>query len=275
MSVVLKILAIVLGILILLILLVVIGVNIRPKSFPAYAQRTPPLKTVPLPTGLPAPVDRFYRTLYGGQIPVIESVVITGRAQLRPVGPVFLPSRFRFTHVAGRDYRHYIESTIFGIPIFKVNESYLDGQAQAELPWASSGNDPKLNQAANLGLWAEAVWFPSIWITDPRVQWSPVDDQTAILTVPFEDSQERFVARFDPDSGMLHWLESMRYHNETSTFKVLWMNESLEWGQVDGRPILVKGSAIWMDDGKPWAIFTVEDIVYNVDVSQVIRQKGF
>ncbi len=34
------------------------------------------------------------------------------------------------------------------------------------------------------------------------------------------------------------------------------------------------GAAIWMDDGKPWAVFTVEDIVFNVDVKEYIRQKG-
>ena len=43
-------------------LLVVIGLRINPTPFPAYPARTPPLQTVPLPAGLPEPVDRFYRT---------------------------------------------------------------------------------------------------------------------------------------------------------------------------------------------------------------------
>jgi hypothetical protein len=34
------------------------------------------------------------------------------------------------------------------------------------------------------------------------------------------------------------------------------------------------GSATWLDQGKPWAIFRLEDVVYNVDVSKYIRQKG-
>jgi len=28
------------------------------------------------------------------------------------------------------------------------------------------------------------------------------------------------------------------------------------------------------DQGTPWAIFSVEDVVYNVDVQEYIRQKG-
>lgn len=30
----------------------------------------------------------------------------------------------------------------------------------------------------------------------------------------------------------------------------------------------------WMDDGKPWAVFTVEEIIYNTEVSQYVQAKG-
>jgi hypothetical protein len=33
---------------------------------------------MPLPDGLPAPVERFYRQVYGDDVPRIESAVITG-----------------------------------------------------------------------------------------------------------------------------------------------------------------------------------------------------
>ena len=34
------------------------------------------------------------------------------------------------------------------------------------------------------------------------------------------------------------------------------------------------GSATWLDQGKPWAMFTLEEVNYNVDVSDYIRQRG-
>ncbi len=36
--------------------------------------------------------------------------------------------------IAGHGYRHYIEATVFGYPVMKVNEYYFDGKARMELP---------------------------------------------------------------------------------------------------------------------------------------------
>jgi hypothetical protein len=266
-----KIILIVCSSLLVLIVLGWIGLQVQPASFPAFAQAQEKLETIPLPEGLPAPVAKFYRKLYGDNIPVIHSAVISGHAALRPVGPVSLPSRFRITHVAGQDYRHYIEATIFGFPIMKINESYIAASSRMEMPWGTTENDPGANQGANLAIWAEALWFPAILLTDPRVHWSAVDDVTATLTVPFGASSETFVARFDPQTNLLSYLESMRFKTDQ---KILWLNEARVWGDLDGSTVLKSSAVIWMDDGKPWANFEVEEIVLNADVSKTIGRTG-
>lgn len=251
-----------------------VGLRIMPAPFRAFPGQAPVLKTVPLPTGLPAPVERFYRQVYGDSVPVIESAVVSGRARLRPFGPFYLPARFRFTHIAGQSYRHYIEATFFGIPIFKVNERYLDGKSLAETPVGIVDDDPKQNQAANLGMWSESLWFPAIFLTDPRVRWEAVDEVTALLIVPFEDTEETYVVRFDADSGLISYFESMRYQGPESEAKILWLNESMAWSEINGVLTSKTGAAIWLDQREPWAIFDVEDIVFNADVQEYIRQKG-
>lgn len=179
-----KFLSILIGALVAIPIVGWIGLRVKPKSFPAYPGQTPSLDTVELPADLPAPVARYYKVTIGDRIPVIESAVITGRATVRFTGIRF-PARFRFTHIAGQNYRHYIEATIFGYPILKVNEHYLDGKSRLELPFGVVENEPKVDMAANLGLWAESIWLPTVFITDPRVRWEAIDDTAARLVVPF------------------------------------------------------------------------------------------
>ncbi len=235
-----------------------IGTLLQPASFASVPQPVMPPETVPLPAGLPAPVERFYRQLYGEQIPVIRSAVIRGRGTMR-IEPLFnmtLPVRFSFLHEAGRSYRHYIEVTFFGLPVLKVNEYYVDGKERQELPWAVATDNPKLDQGGNLGMWAEIIqWLPAVLVTDPNVRWEAVDDDTALLVVPFGAEEKRFVVRFDPVSGQLLYWEVMRYANGEGE-KTLWVNGT------------------WFEDGSPWFMIREVDVVYNVDVDVSWSAKG-
>jgi hypothetical protein len=259
--------------LIALLVLLWLGLKVKPRPFAPYPAQTLEFEMLQLPDGLPAPVERFYRLVYGNQIPIIKSAVISGRAKLRFFGLTF-QGRFRFIHNAGQDYRHYIEVTLFGFPVMKVNEYFLDGNGRMELPFGVIEDEPNINQAANQGLWAESFWLPSILILDPRIRWKSVDDDSAILIVPFGEDTEQFVCRFDPQSGMPQFLETMRYRDAADEQKTLWINEVLEWQEIDGLLSLAVGAVTWFDQGKPWAVFSAEEIVYNVDVNETIRARG-
>ena len=56
--------------------------------------------------------------------------------------------------------------------------------------------------------------------------------------------------------------------------KILWITRSVPGPTIVGTPLSAVGSATWLDQGRPWAVFTLEDVVYNVDVSTYIRQRG-
>jgi hypothetical protein len=152
----------------------------------------------------------------------------------------------------------------------------VDGKSLFEPPVGPTiVDDASTNQAANLAVWAEAAWFPSIWITDPRVRWEALDDNTALLFVPFEGKEENFVMRFDPETGLLDSMEAMRYRDPgPEARKVLWITRNVPSGKIDGTQIDSTGNATWLDQGIPWATFTLEEVDFNVDVSEYIRQKG-
>ena len=264
-----KILIILITVLAFIVIAIIIGLQVMPAPFESIPTQSQQLDMIPLPDGLPQPVDRFYRLIYGEEIPVIDTAVLSGRARLVFNGITF-PARFQFTHKAGQDYHHNIELALFGIPIMKADESYINGNSRMVLPFGTIENEPKVDQAANLGLWAETLWFPSVFLTDARVQWEPVDATTALLHVPFEDETETFTVNFDQKTGYVRSMEVMRYKEADSSRKTLWVNEALEWGTIDGQKILTVGSATWMDDGKPWATFTVEEIAYNINIAFAI-----
>ena len=245
-----------------------LGLRVRPAAF-----RIPPLsqgeiETLPLPQGLPAPVERFYRAVYGDRVPRIETAVVVGRGRMRPFG-VWLPARFIIVHHAGRDYRHYFEAAFFGLPFLKVNEGYLDGASFFESPMGTYTDDPNTNQGANLALWAEGAWFPALWITDPRCRWQPVDDRTALLVVPFEDAQENFVVRFNPRTGLIEMMEAMRFRAPKDEHKVLWITSEVRF---ENRPSV--SYATWLDAGQPWAAFILDQIEFNLDAGEYIRARG-
>ncbi len=277
-------LLIIAGIVIAVGLLGWLGLQIQPQSFSFYLEKmppspaiTPPLATISLPTGLPAPVERLYRTVYGEKVPVIETAVIQGRGIMKPFLNIPIPARFVFVHTAGKDYRHYFEATWFGIPLLKVNEGYIDGESFFESPMGSYYDEQNANQGANLALWAEANWFPALWLTDSRVRWESLDEYSALLYVPFEERQETFIVRFNPQTNFIDLMEAMRYRdNGQGQPKILWIIRN-ELGQpVAGtpNPIPSASSVMWLDQGKPWAHFNLEELSYNLDVSTYIRQRG-
>ena len=230
-----------------------VGLQIKPKPFPPFSRERPPLHTVPLPEGLPAPVENFYRAHYGENIPVIDTAVISGRGTLK-LGGIALPMRFRFVHEAGKNFRSDIDMTIFGRPIMHALEIYADGHGRGVTPGGVDENKAWFDQSANIRMWAEAIdWFPPLLVTDPNVHWEPIDDHTALLVVPFGETYDHLIVRFDPSDGSVQFIEAMKY--KTADAKVLWIN------------------GIWMDDGRPWITMNIEEILFNVDVHEYIREK--
>jgi ABC-type nitrate/sulfonate/bicarbonate transport system substrate-binding protein len=112
-----KILYIVLIILAGVIFICWLGLQFKPAPFPAYAAQTPEFKTIPLPENLPAPVERYYRAVYGEDIPVIESVVFQGQATIRPFMNIPLPARFAALSAGA------VDASVMWFPVTEIAKS--------------------------------------------------------------------------------------------------------------------------------------------------------
>ncbi|MFO8061152.1 MAG: hypothetical protein R6U70_10930 [Bacillota bacterium] len=81
------------------------------------------------------------------------------------------------------------------------------------------------------------------------------------------------VVRFDPETDLVLFLETMRYRDATDEARTLWIAEA-RWGDIGGADALKTGAVTWFDQGDPWAVFRVEDIRFNADVAEYIRARG-
>jgi len=266
-------LIIVLGIIVLISLLAWIGGKQEPKPFDPIQGESKDLGTFTIPGDLPKPVEKFYKKLYGDEIPVINSFILTGRGHIRFQG-ITLPARLRFTHDAGKGYRHYIETTLWGYPIMKVNEHFLNQKSRLALPFGVVENEPQVDEAANLGMWSETMMFPGVFLSTEGVRWEPIDETSAKLIVPFDGEQDEFSVFFNPQTSLINKMETLRWKNAGDKEKMPWEAQVKEWGEIKGWKIPVLFAAQWMDETTPWLMARIEDVVWNVDVSEYIQQEG-
>jgi hypothetical protein len=231
---------------------------------------------VPIPPDVPPPVLRYYRAVFAdGAVPVVDTAVLSGRGRLTIRGLTF-PIRWRFVHQAGRAYRHHIEATWTGLPVFRVDEWYRDGCLRMETPAGVLAGDPLADRAANLALWAESLQsLPAALVTDARVRWEAIDAARARLVVPFGREEDSFTVTFDARTGLLRAMVVPRYRAET--------RETLPW-HVEADPssarpfggvrLATVSSARWADAARPWLTVTLEEAAYNADVSATLGVPG-
>jgi len=158
---------------------------------------------------------------------------------------------------------------MINIPLLKIDEGYVDGLSFFESSMAKHTDVPPSNQGANLTLWAKAFWLPSVWLTDSRTHWEPVDENTALLLVSFEDGEVQPQYKIDT-------MESMRFREiGENQPKILWILRNEIKQPRDQNKVISIGSAMWLDQDSPWAYFAVEKLFFNVDVNNHILQRGY
>lgn len=256
-----------------LLLLIWVGLRQPAAPYPPYPKRpTEPPSPTPWPDDLPAPVRRAFEAVLPHGPQEIRSAVVSGQAVLR-INGLPLNARFRFFHEAGQSYRHQFEVTWFNLPVLKADEAFVDGYGKMELgPLGTFEGTKTLEQAATLGLWAESIWLPSVLITDPRLRWQAIDDRRARLYVPLEDGEDQFIVTFNPETGRIASFDALRYRDaDEDAVKLGWHCTIHEYGVFNDVLVPRVSSIQWSDQNEPWAEWTVEEIVYNVDVTEDVR----
>lgn len=245
------------------------GLQVQPAPPQPHPERTRDRGTVAVPAGLPAPVQRYFEVTAGSEVPHAETAVVWGRARLKLPDArrgMWFPAQWKGSYAAGRGYRRDMDLTWFGRTVLRAADVFVGGRGKVTAGGRVLGAGPEVDQGANMTMWAEGIWMPSVLLTEPRVRWEKVDDRTARLVFPFGDGEDSVLCHFDPQSGLLAEITGLRYREPGGEHEP-WRIEFTEWGEFQGLKMPAGLRVIWEEQGQPWAQFTVEGVEYNVDVS--------
>ncbi|MBX3013086.1 MAG: hypothetical protein KF832_16330 [Caldilineaceae bacterium] len=248
-----------------------LGLQSQPRDFPPPSEEGKASGTVAIPATLPMPVRRYFQVAFGERVPRVEALVAWGQARAR--FGLWMPLRFRLYHRPGQAFKREMEVTWFGLPVLHALDSYQNGKGMTG-PVNQLESGPKVDQGANLILWAEATFYPSILITDPRLRWEAIDENSARLYFPTAveagttgAGEGELIFSFDPQSGLVSRTWALRYQGASGE-KVPWYADIVEWQTIDGMQLPRQVSVTWASEGTPWSTWTFTGIRWNVDITQ-------
>jgi hypothetical protein len=248
------------------------------------------LGRIQVPADLPAPVLRFIAAVQGADAspgapaprstPRYDTAIQQGQGRMR-LGPVWLPFGIEVASRLGVERHSEMRLTWFRLGFVSGVDDYLAGQGRVQLAGhdlAEAGDH--LDQGAYLAVNAEQISFPGSWIADPLIRWEPGADDTharLVLTRERRDGRnetESFTATFNPATGFLTRLDTMR-HKTPSSGKVPWRIDLEDWRNLaePGRTPLYAAGTIkvtWLDEGGPWLVQHLDRVTTNVAVDDLL-----
>ena len=227
-----------------------------PQPFP-NPEPGPTFEPQPMPD-LPQPVRAYLETV-APELPVMRTAVLIGRFTMRVRG-LTLPGRWRFTHEVGRGYRHEMDIVLAGRRVAGGDERYVDGRAVLDLP-GGSASGPKVDAAAQLSMWGEYLWLPSVLAT---ARWEAVDAVSARMHVPGSD--QSLLAWFDPQTHLLARFETLRWRDAGDPGPLPWTTGNLAWTRIAGIGVPAVSVVQWGDQKQPWLRLSLDHVAWNVPV---------
>lgn len=260
MSSILTIAVIIVGIVAVLLIIIWLGFQIEPESFSPHPE-------------IPEPVKRYYEAAAGSVVPEVKSAVVWGKAKLR-INGIWMPVRFKAYYIPGQAFLRYIEVTWFGKTVLKVSDSYMNGEGVLKIEGLLNKRETgeKIDQGQNLAMWGEAVFMPSVFFTDTSTRWEAVDDETVRLVIPSGKQNDSLDFKFDLKTGLISQIWAMRYKGQNEE-KTPWLIDITEWMTAHYVKIPSRFSVTWEDEGSPWSYWTVEDVEYNIEITEIVQEK--
>lgn len=253
------------------------------------AARTAPGATPSGPThfelreleGLPAPVQRYFRTVLTPGQPLVSAATlrVSGRFNMSPADPQWKP----FTSVQrvttrrpGFVWNARIQM-LPGLPV-RVVDSYVAGQGLLHaavlglltVAQAQGQGADELARGEFMRWFAEAPWYPTALLPSQGVHWQAVDDTSAIATLVDGLLTVTLLCRFTASGLIDSFRAEARGHGVGPAMRMLpWEGRWSDFRVQDGMTLPFTGEVgwVWPDGWRGYFIGRVTEALYETQGS--------
>jgi hypothetical protein len=214
--------------------------------------------------GLPAPVQRYFRTVLKEGQPLVRAVSVehTGTFNMSETGEQWKPFSSTQRVIIQRPgfvwdarVRMVPGMTVYVHDAYVAGEGVLTAKLFGLVSLVNLRGTPEVAQGELMRFFAEAAWYPTALLPSQGVQWEAVDDTSAKATLKDGKTALTVLFRFN-ESGLI---ESVRAEERGRTvagaviptpWEGRWSNYELR----DGMRIPFEGEVAWIlpEESKPY-----------------------
>jgi hypothetical protein len=226
--------------------------------------------------GLPAPVQRFFRTALTEGQPMVAHVRVQHRGtfnmgeaddQWKP----FTSDQKVVTQRPGFDWNGRI-AMIPGLPV-RVHDAYIAGEGLLHasllglVSLAEVRGTDEMAEGELMRFFAEAAWYPTALLPSQGVRWDPVDDRSAYATLSDGSIAVTMLFAFN-DSDLIETV-SAEARGRMVSGKIVptpWQGRFWDYSQRDGMQVPLEGEVAWLlpAGAKPYWRGRIADIAYEL-----------
>ena len=226
---------------------------------------------------LPDPVHRYVKRVLGDEQRPIRVMRMTQSGELRtdPRRPRWM--KFRAEHMVTPESRRFSwDARVRVLPLLhlRVRDAYADGIGSGQVKLlstvtvASDRNRPELNTASLHRYLAEAVWYPTALLPSAGVQWSPVDDRSAVATLSDLGNTVSLEFRFNDRAEVVGIHTEGRWNRTAKGYELTpWEGHFSGYRRHQGVLVPARGEVGWYANGRL-------EIVWRGDITSLEYEFG-
>ncbi|HMG08241.1 MAG TPA: DUF6544 family protein, partial [Mucilaginibacter sp.] len=195
-------------------------------------------------TGLPAPVQRYFKYVLKDGQPYISYVSLLHEGQFKT------GLDKGWTDIKGEQY-FTIEKPGFiwkgTTNLFTARDMYIADKGRLIVSLLSlynvvDGQGDSFNQGELLRWLAENVWFPTNLLPSDNLNWVAIDENTAKLTFSYNGMSLFYIVTFN-SSGEITQMETKRYMDKNKL--ETWIGKLKNYKEINGVAVPTAIEAIW------------------------------